>query len=166
MKTSKIVKAPKKTNEVNDTETQYVTVMTSGSTIHTVKIKRLSPASPMAKMKMLRSGISKSYLEKVKSHTNLDYVKLARLLTVARATLINKKSSQKFNTALSERILSLADLYDYGYEVFEDREKFNQWMTNPNKALGDQVPLDLIDNQFGREEVRNILTRIEYGVYS
>jgi putative toxin-antitoxin system antitoxin component (TIGR02293 family) len=49
---------------------------------------------------------------------------------------------------------------------FEDKEKFNRWMVAPNKALGGKAPFDIINSQFGREEVKNILGRIEYGVYS
>jgi uncharacterized protein (DUF2384 family) len=39
-------------------------------------------------------------------------------------------------------------------------------MVAPNKALGGKAPFDIINSQFGREEVKNILGRIEYGVYS
>ena len=60
----------------------------------------------------------------------------------------------------------MADLYSYGYIVFEDQERFNQWMFHPNQALGGRPPYDLIHNQFGREEIKNLIGRIEYGVYS
>jgi len=75
-------------------------------------------------------------------------------------------SQEKFNAALSERIISLADIYSYGYEVFEDEDRFNKWMFRPNKALGGKLPYEFIDNQFGREEIKNIIGRIDYGVYS
>ena len=60
----------------------------------------------------------------------------------------------------------MADLYSYGFEVFEDKDRFNQWMSKPNKALNGKAPYDLIDNQFGREEVKNLIGRIDYGIYS
>ncbi|WP_315823814.1 antitoxin Xre/MbcA/ParS toxin-binding domain-containing protein [Paraflavitalea speifideaquila] len=66
---------------------------------------------------------------------------LAIALAVTRATLISKKGSEKFNPALSERILDLASLYSYGYEVFEDEALFNKWMFRPNMALGGQAPM-------------------------
>jgi putative toxin-antitoxin system antitoxin component (TIGR02293 family) len=91
---------------------------------------------------------------------------LAKALSVTRATLINKKKGERFGAGLSEKIVGMADLYSYGFEVFEDKERFNQWMSKPNKALGGQIPYDLIDNQFGREEVRNLIGRIDYGIYS
>ncbi len=118
------------------------------------------------KMHIVRDGVSKKDLELLKSKTALDYTMLAKALSVTRATLINKKRSEKFNAGLSERILGMADLYSYGFEVFEDEDRFNQWMAKPNKALGGQAPYDLIDNQFGREEVKNLIGRIDYGVYS
>lgn len=128
--------------------------------------KRETPPTSIERMHLVRKGVTKKYLIRVKKQTNLDYQKLADVLSVTRATLINKKDEDKFNVSLSERIVGLAALYDYGYEVFEDREKFKAWMFTPNRALGGEMPYDLIDNLFGREEVKNVLGRIEYGVYS
>ena len=118
------------------------------------------------KMHVIKDGISKEDLENFKKKAALDYDKLAKALSVTRATLINKKKQEKFNAVLSERILSLADIYSYGYEVFEDEERFNKWMFSPNRALGGNMPYELANNQFGREEIKNLIGRIEYGVYS
>jgi len=128
--------------------------------------KAESQMTPLEKMGIARNGISKKDLEVLKEKISLDYDDLAKALSVTRATLINKKGEEKFNASLSERIVSLADIYSYGYEVFEDKDKFNRWMFRPNGALGGQVPYELIDNQFGREELRSIIGRIEYGAYS
>jgi len=118
------------------------------------------------KMHIIKEGISKADLENFKKKAALDYDKLAKALSVTRATLINKKKQEKFNAVLSERILSLADIYSYGYEVFEDEQRFNKWMFSPNRALGGSTPYELANNQFGREEIKNLIGRIEYGVYS
>ena len=118
------------------------------------------------KMHVIKDGISKEDLENFKKKAMLDYDKLAKALSVTRATLINKKKQEKFNPLLSERILSLADIYSYGYEVFEDEARFNKWMFSSNRALGGSTPFDLSSNQFGREEIKNLIGRIEHGVYS
>jgi putative toxin-antitoxin system antitoxin component (TIGR02293 family) len=122
--------------------------------------------SPLEKITMVRNGISKNALEQLKARTGLDYDQLASLLSVARATLINKKGTARFNQTLSEKILGLADIYSFGYEVFEDQDRFNDWIFHPIRALGGQAPYDLLDSQYGREEVKNIIGRIAYGVYS
>jgi putative toxin-antitoxin system antitoxin component (TIGR02293 family) len=122
--------------------------------------------SAFEKMHIVRDGVSKKDLELLKNKADLDYTMLAKALSVTRATLINKKRGERFNAGLSEKIVGMADLYSYGFEVFEDKDRFNQWMSKPNKALGGQIPYDLIDNQIGREEVRNLIGRIDYGIYS
>jgi putative toxin-antitoxin system antitoxin component (TIGR02293 family) len=128
--------------------------------------KSISQMTPIEKMGIVREGISKKDLEHLKNTAELDYDQLAWALSVTRATLINKKGAEKFSSSLSERIVSLADIYSYGYEVFDDDEKFNNWVLRPNRALGGEAPYNLLDNQYGREEVKNLIGRIDYGVYS
>lgn len=122
--------------------------------------------SSFDKIQMVKRGISKKALEELKKKAGLDYDQLASILSVGRATLLNKKGTDKFNQTLSEKILGLADIYSYGYEVFEDKGRFNEWIFRPNRSLGGQMPYDLLDNQYGREEVKNVIGRIDFGVYS
>ena len=125
-----------------------------------------SHLTPFEKMDMAKGGISKRDLESLKEKAGLDYEKIAKALAVTRATLINKKGKGKFSSTISERIVGLADIYSYGYEVFDNIERFNTWMSKPNLALSGKAPYEVVDSQFGREEVRNVIGRIEYGVYS
>ncbi len=126
----------------------------------------LNDMTSFQKMRIVKKGITKTYLVAFKTKTGLDYDQLAFALAVTRATLINKKGDDLFSDQISERIVALADLYSYGYEVFGAEESFNQWIFSKNMALGGIAPFSIIDNQYGREEVRNLLGRIEYGVYS
>lgn len=118
------------------------------------------------KMRIVKKGITKSYLTKLKKQAGLDYDALAHALSVTRSTLINKKGQQKFSHQVSERIVLLADLYSFGYEVFGNKDSFNSWMFATNQALGGAAPFDLIDNLYGREEVYDLIGRIAYGVVS
>lgn len=123
-------------------------------------------ATYMEKMEMVRGGVGKKHLENLKARAGLDYDELATVLPATRATLIGKKGKEKFSTVVSEAIISMADIYAYGYQVFEDEARFNHWMKSPLRALGGITPFSLLDNQFGREEVRNLIGRIAYGVLS
>lgn len=126
----------------------------------------LKELTPVQKMTIVKKGISKNYFVSFKKETNLDYDTLAKALSATRSTLINKKGDEKFNYKLSERIVALADLYSFGYSVFEDKDRFNRWLFHPNQALGGAVPFSFIDNYYGREEVYNLIGRVAYGVYS
>lgn len=148
----------KNLNFVSEVPTQYYTGVNAQMPIHSL--------TSTQKMEIVENRISKNYLVLFKKLANLDYDALALALSVTRATLINKKSNEKFSDTISEKILALADLYSFGYEVFEDKEKFNHWMFYSNQALGGKAPFDFIHNQYGREEIHNLIGRIAYGVYS
>ncbi len=161
-------KLPKKeisSSSVNEPQTNYFT------TSHPIMLAGVfnipeDQMTPFEKMSVLQQGLNKSNLERLKFRAQLDYDKLSQALSVTRATLINKKGEEKYSDTVAERILALSDLYSFGYTVFEDETKFNDWMFRPNSALGNKMPFDIVDNQFGREEIKNIIGRIEYGVFS
>ena len=117
------------------------------------------------KISLIKNGVSKNDLQEIKDQTGLDYDTLSTILGVSRATLINKKGMEKFDSATSERILFLADTITYGQSVFEDKDRFNAWMKNSNKSLGDKTPLELMDTVYGIQEVKKLIGRIEYGVF-
>ena len=117
------------------------------------------------KMKMSESGISKKALEKLKSSFGLNYEQLAELLLVTKATLINKPPASRFNSAISERIISIWEIYAYGYAVFSE-PLFREWLFRKNRALDQKTPFAFLHSSFGREEIKNLIGRIEYGVYS
>lgn len=137
-----------------------------GRPILSAKGRNESKMTALEKMNLIDGGISKKALESFKEKAQLDYNQLAEFLNVARATLINKKGEDKFNRDVSDKIVSLVDVYSYGYEVFEERTKFNQWIFRPNKALGNQPPFNFLHNSFGRQEIKNLIGRIDYGIYS
>ena len=122
--------------------------------------------SSYQKIETIKEGITKEELENLKEQSELDYAFLSKILAVTKATLHNKKGRERFDAYISERILLLADLYSYGYEIFGSRERFNRWMKIPNNALGGIRPLDLIDTLYGMEEVKHLIGRIAYGIFS
>src|SRR6478736_3174070 len=72
-------------------QTVYATVGRANAIIFTGTVnKPESQMTPIEKMERLNIGISKKELETLKTRTELDYDKLAKLLSVTRATLINK----------------------------------------------------------------------------
>lgn len=122
--------------------------------------------SSFEKIALIQAGITKNALEHFKALSCLDYQQLSQILSVARATLINKKGDNRFDDSISEKVMDLADLYSYGIEVLESPARLNAWIAAPNRALGDKPPFSLLDTFIGRQEVKSIIGRIDYGVYS
>ncbi len=144
----------------------HLTVKRSSLIFATVDSQPEWAMTNIEKMRVVEMGLTKENLETLKSKTKLDYSRLSKILDTTKATLINKRGTAAYSSALSERMVSLADIYSYGFEVFESEAKFQAWLERPNSALNDQLPLDLLNSQYGRNEVKTILGRIEYGVYS
>lgn len=122
-------------------------------------------ADNFSKIRLIHLGATKEELDYFKIKSDLDYESLAKMLNVTKATLFNRKENQRFDSSLSERLMALTDLYSYGYNVMESREKFNRWMKTDNVALQGR-PIDFADTLYGISEIKNILGRMEYGVYS
>ena len=66
----------------------------------------------------------------------------------------------------SERIYELARLFGLGYEVFDSKDDFKEWLMTPSRPLGNIKPFELLDSSFGFEMVGNEIIRIKYNVYS
>lgn len=158
-------KGHSKRNESFDKNKEALSHRAGSILVHSTS-KPESRMTTFEKMEATRKGISKKEFEELKKRAGLDYDQLSHILQVARATLIAKKGSEKFPPLLSEKIMSVADIYSYGYDVFGSEQEFNKWIFQPIIALGGKSPYEIMDNIYGREEVKHIIGRIEYGVYS
>lgn len=165
-KASRLTDNRAKEEKTSKAKQQVIAGNRMGSVLVEALTKPESQMTSIEKMEATKEGISKKALEQLKEKTGFDYDQLSYVLGVARGTLIGKKGTERFSPVLSEKIMSLADIYSYGYEVFSNPLEFNEWIFQPINALGGKAPYDLLDNQYGREEVRNIIGRIDYGVYS
>lgn len=77
----------------------------------------------------------------------------------------HQASNKQFSLVQSDRILH-ARIAAHAQEVFEDAETARNWLKRPNKALGGEIPLNLLDTEAGVKQVDEVLGRIEYGIYS
>ena len=93
--------------------------------------------------------------------------RIANILHVSLPTLyrwIQQNKSLDKQTSLT--VMSTADLFNYGIKVFGSKESFFKWMHLPNTAFGGLEPMSLIELPDGLSKVRNLIGRIEHGVFS
>ncbi len=50
--------------------------------------------------------------------------------------------------------------------TFENQPDFDRWLHSEIPALGGIRPVTLLETETGRQQVRDILGRIEWGIYS
>lgn len=118
-------------------------------------------------MEAARTGIEYSFFNQLLHKIPITLNEWAEILHLSNRTLQRyQKQKKNFETLQSERILEISQLYKYGLEVFGDEEKFNSWMNSDIIALGGLKPKSLLDNSYGIGMVKDVLGRIEHGVFS
>ncbi|WP_295751388.1 antitoxin Xre/MbcA/ParS toxin-binding domain-containing protein [Undibacterium sp.] len=91
----------------------------------------------------------------------------ARILSIVRvpATTASRleKAAAKIDSAATERVYRMGAVTRMAIEIFEDKEHAIAWMRQPNLALGNAMPLELMDTEPGAVSVRQILNAIATG---
>lgn len=84
----------------------------------------------------------------------------------ARTLQRKRQHSAVLSSDESDRLARLARMLVRAEEAIGDKKKAYSWLVKPNRALGGQSPLSLLDNDTGTLSVERVLGRIEHGVYS
>jgi len=92
---------------------------------------------------------------------------LAEFLGTPARTFARRRISGTLDPAESERLLRLAEIFDAALSLFGgDRDGARQWLTAPVRGLGNARPIDYARTELGAREVRNLIGRLEDGVFS
>jgi putative toxin-antitoxin system antitoxin component (TIGR02293 family) len=114
---------------------------------------------------IIRNGISYKDFNKIVVDTPFSLTEWANFLQISERTIHrNQKEKKNYQPIQSERILELSMLYQYGVEVFGDKDNFDTWLNSISIALGGRIPKDLLDTKFGMSMVKDELGRIEHGI--
>jgi putative toxin-antitoxin system antitoxin component (TIGR02293 family) len=111
----------------------------------------------------IRDGVKKADWKQLISSIESTEKEFEYILPTSISSM-QKKSVYSRET--SERIYELARLFGLGYEVFDSKDNFKEWLMTPSRTLGNKKPFELLDNSFGFEMVENEIIRIQYNVYS
>lgn len=114
----------------------------------------------------IRAGLSFHELEKLQKALGVTLEKIGKALGMSRATLHRRKIQRRLDAQESEKLVRYQRLLSKAAEVFGGREHAREWLTHPQRGLGNAVPLEFAKSEIGAREVENLLGRIEYGVYS
>jgi len=111
-------------------------------------------------------GVPKASLVHLAEYMGSSVSQMAVLLPITERTIQRYSPHELFNRVVSEHIFHIAEVVARGAEVFEDKESFLTWLTQPSMALGGRSPKSLLASRFGTDMVLDELTRIEHGVVS
>ena len=117
-------------------------------------------------IEQIRAGLSFRAVQNLQKALDLPMERIASVLGMSRATLHRRKLQGKIDREESEKLVRYRSLLKKAEEVFGDAENAREWLTHPQRGLGNAVPLEFAKSELGAGEVENLLGRIEYGVYS
>lgn len=129
-------------------------------------IAYLAESSAIDLVELSRKGIKKSALPNLSEALDIPMKRLAKLLPVTERTLQRRATDSLLNSSTSQQVILLGQLIARGEEIFGDRQTFQNWVKQPNTALGGYTPLNMMDTTIGIQLVMDVLGRVEHGVYS
>jgi putative toxin-antitoxin system antitoxin component (TIGR02293 family) len=114
---------------------------------------------------VINEGVPYSLFQLIQDATPFTEQQWAKFLNVSTKSLQRyKQLSKTFKPIQSEKIIEIAEVVQLGLNVFGNMEKFSLWLNTPNYALGNEPPLQLLKDSYGKELVAAELTRVNYGI--
>lgn len=131
------------------------------------KYIRAKIESPFDFITIASRGINANIILNFRNHFNISRTYAAELLNISEPTIYRwVRNNKKLERNYSIQLFELTDLFLYGSEVFEDKTNFFKWLELPNTALCGLEPKELLEVPGGVYKVKELLGRIEHGVYS
>ena len=122
----------------------------------------------MLLIKIIRQGLPYSLFNKIKRVTPFTEDDWAEYLHLSKKTLSRHRNDKNyfFKPIHTEKIIELAEVTNFGKEVFDSTEQFYLWLNTPSYALGNFKPAELLKNSYGKEMVMGELNRIDHGIFA
>jgi putative toxin-antitoxin system antitoxin component (TIGR02293 family) len=131
------------------------------------KYIKSSIESPYDFISIASKGVNAHVILNFRNYFKISRELTAEMLNVSNSTVYRWiKQNRKLERNYSVLLFELADLFLTGSELFQSKEKFLKWLDLPNSVLGGLEPKNLLEIPGGISKVKDLLGRIEYGVYS
>ncbi|MEA5417442.1 type II RES/Xre toxin-antitoxin system antitoxin [Synechococcus sp. BA-132 BA5] len=114
----------------------------------------------------VRKGLPFSAFEALSRHLAISQQQVTAVLGIPPRTIARRKASQSLTPQESDRLYRVAKTIAQTVEVLGSIDKARVWLKSPNRALGGEVPLDLLDTEIGAHQVEDVLLRLNYGIFS
>ena len=128
-------------------------------------VLKARPRSSFDWIAIVREGLPARVLDALAGNLRLTRGELAAALGIADRTLARRRKEGVFTAEESAKLLRLARVAQRAAEVFEGSDAALDWLKRPNRALGGETPLALLDTEIGADGVLDVLGRIEHGVF-
>ena len=128
-------------------------------------LRDLSELSPVGRHDLVMRGVPKSTcLELVKSFGSVTDADLLGALGLSARTL--RSAPPLLPREQSSIVVALVEVVGRAEEVLGSRDIAERWLFQPAISVNGARPIDLLSSGPGIEAVKELLGRVEYGVYA
>jgi putative toxin-antitoxin system antitoxin component (TIGR02293 family) len=118
-------------------------------------------------IKHVEKGLAFSAVESLQHRMKLASKEMARLLDIKYRTFVRRKEAGRLQSTESDRVLRASRLFARAKDLFEgDEAAARDWLLNPARALGGEIPLEIARTEVGAREVEKLIGRLEHGVFT
>jgi putative toxin-antitoxin system antitoxin component (TIGR02293 family) len=112
----------------------------------------------------IRKGLPTSRLDRMAGLLGIDSAALIEILGVSARTIERKRTTDaKLSPAVSDRLARIGRIFRFATEVLGDSSLAAKWLKRPSRALGNHLPLRLLDTDAGTHQVEQELLQIQNG---
>jgi putative toxin-antitoxin system antitoxin component (TIGR02293 family) len=111
----------------------------------------------------IRDGFPQRVVDELMEAAHLSVKEVAAALDLSSRSLQRRRRQGRLARYESDRIYRLARIIALARSSLGSRAAAARWLKRPNRALGGQAPLSVIDTEIGARAVENVLGRIAYG---
>jgi putative toxin-antitoxin system antitoxin component (TIGR02293 family) len=111
----------------------------------------------------IREGFPQEVVGSVMNSAGLTLKELSAALDLSPRSLQRRRHQGRLAQYESDRLYRLARIVALAKQFIGDEKTAGRWLKRPNRALGGNIPLELIDTELGARAVENVLGRIAFG---
>ncbi|MVM30057.1 DUF2384 domain-containing protein [Spirosoma sp. HMF4905] len=116
---------------------------------------------------MVNEGIPMESVAFLQNNFGFTNKEMSQILSISESTYQRRvRAKSRLTQDETEKAISLAEVYEKGMEVFEDKEDLEYWLNSPIPALQDKKPIQLLASMIGRKQVMNVLNALLHGLFS
>jgi putative toxin-antitoxin system antitoxin component (TIGR02293 family) len=113
-----------------------------------------------------RSQFDLARMDALARRLGLTRKELAAGLGMSPRTLRRRQAAGHLQPAEGDRLRRLDGLAILAEKVLGDSDRAHRWIREPQRGLGDRVPLHLLHTRAGARTVEELLGRLEHGVFT
>ena len=123
------------------------------------------PWTPFAFHDKVTAGLPVTCVLSFKAHSGFNVTEVSEVLGITERTFMRwqKHPLVPLDPVASDRLYRTAKIMALAGQVLEDTGEARAWMNEPQYALDEKIPRELLTTDAGARQVEEVLNRIEHG---